>query len=83
MADEQEILREITGALEEIGKATGPVTLETSILHDLNLDSVAAMDFIMLLETRLDTVIPMDQMAGIETIGDLVRVLMRADSPAA
>jgi acyl carrier protein len=29
----------------------------------------------MLLETRLDTIIPMDRMAEIETIGDLVRVL--------
>ncbi|WP_149537903.1 acyl carrier protein [Siccirubricoccus phaeus] len=82
MADEQEILRAVTGALEELGKSAGPMTPETSILHDLSLDSVAAMDFIMLLETRLDTVIPMDQMAGIETISDLVQVLTRATSPA-
>ncbi|MBX6741143.1 MAG: acyl carrier protein [Acetobacteraceae bacterium] len=83
MADEQAILREITGALEELGKLTGPVTMETSILHDLSFDSVTAMDFIMMLETRLDTIIPMDGMAEIETIGDLVRVLTRGNAAAA
>jgi acyl carrier protein len=75
MLDEQAALREIVEALEESGKLTGPVTMETSILHDLSFDSVGAIDFIMLLETRLDTIIPMDRMAEIETIGDLVRVL--------
>jgi len=82
MADEQAILREITGALEEMGKLSGPVTQETSILHDLSFDSVMAMDFIMLLETRLDIVIPMDSMAEIETIGDLVAVLSRSTATA-
>ncbi|MFC7736726.1 acyl carrier protein [Roseomonas sp. GCM10028921] len=82
MLDEQAALREITAALEESGKLTGPVTMETSILHDLNLDSVGAIDFVMLLETRLDTVIPMDRIAEIETIGDLVRVLTSQVSTA-
>ena len=78
MMNEQDALREITAVLEEAGKLTGPVTMETSILHDLSLDSVGAIDFIMLLETRLDTIISMDRMAEIETIGDLVRVLTSA-----
>jgi len=75
MMNKQEALREITAVLEETGKLAGPVTMETSILHDLSLDSVGAIDFIMLLETRLDTIVSMDRMAEIETIGDLVRVL--------
>lgn len=74
---EDEALREITAALEESGKLGGPVTKETSILQDLSFDSVGAIDFIMLLETRLDILIPMDRMAEIETIGDLARVLTR------
>lgn len=75
MMNEQDALREITAVLEEAGKLAGPVTMETSILHDLSLDSVGAIDFILLLETRLDTIVSMDRMAEIETIGDLVRVL--------
>ena len=37
----------------------------------------------MALETRFDTVIPMDRLAEIETVGDLVRILARADAPVA
>ncbi|WP_338661216.1 acyl carrier protein [Pararoseomonas sp. SCSIO 73927] len=83
MLDEQAALREIAAALEESGKLTGPVTMETHILRDLNFDSVGAIDFIMLLETRLDTIISMDRMAEIETVGDLVRVLVSDPSLAA
>ena len=75
MLDERAALREITAALEETGKLTGPVTMDTNILTDLNFDSVGAVDFIMVLETRLDIIIPMDRMTEIETIGDLVRVV--------
>ncbi|SDB74708.1 acyl carrier protein [Belnapia rosea] len=82
MSDEQLVLHEITSALEELGKRTVPVTMETSLLHDLSLDSVTALDFIMQLETRLDIIIPMDGMAEIETIGDLVGVLTRSTSKA-
>jgi acyl carrier protein len=80
MSDEGLVLREITGALEDLGKRTVPVTMETSLLHDLSFDSVTALDFIMQLETRLDIIIPMDGMAEIETIGDLVGVLTRSTS---
>jgi len=83
MLDERAALREITAALQESGKLTAPVTMDTRILQDLNFDSVGAIDFIMLLETRLDTIIPMDRMAEIETVGDLVRVLTRPDAAAA
>ncbi|UPG74645.1 acyl carrier protein (plasmid) [Roseomonas gilardii subsp. gilardii] len=75
MLDEQAALREITAALEETGKLAGPVGMDTNILKDLNFDSVGAVDFIMVLETRLNIIIPMDRMTEIETIGDLVRVV--------
>jgi acyl carrier protein len=57
------------GRIGDLGKRTVPVTMETSLLHDLSFDSVTALDFIMQLETRLDIIIPMDGMAEIETIG--------------
>jgi acyl carrier protein len=82
MADEGETLRRVTEALGSTAKIPGPVTMETHILHDLNLDSVAVMDLVMALETRFDTVIPMERLAEIETVGDLVRILSRAGAPA-
>ncbi len=84
MADEGEILRQVKEALGSVvAAAPGPITAETHILHDLNLDSVAVMDVVMALETRFDTVIPMDRLAEIETVGDLVRLLSRASGAAA
>ena len=77
MAGEDETLRQVVEALGAVVKAPGPVAMETRILHDLNLDSVAVMDLVMALETRFDTVIPMDRLAEIETVGDLVRLLSR------
>ena len=83
MADEGEILRQVKEALGSgVAAAPGPITAETHILPDLNLDSVAVMAVVMALETRFDTVIPMDRLAEIETVGDLVRILSRADAPA-
>jgi acyl carrier protein len=51
------------------------ITAETDIMRDLKLDSLAAMDFIMALELRFDTLIPMDSMAELRTVGDLARLL--------
>ncbi len=82
MVDESETLQQVMEALGSVAKVSGPVTTETHILHDLNLDSVAVMDVVMALETRFDTVIPMDRLAEIETVGDLVRILSRAEADA-
>ena len=45
---------------------------QTNIVNDLGLDSVAVMDFVMEIEDRLDISVPLDRMAQIETLGDLV-----------
>jgi acyl carrier protein len=82
MLNEAETLREVTEALASVAKVAGPITMDTHILHDLNLDSVAVMDLVMVLETRFDTVIPMDRLAEIETVGDLVRMLSHLEAPA-
>lgn len=54
-----------------------PVRLsdETNIVTDLGLDSVAVMDFVMEIENRLDISVPLDKIAEIETLGDLVHAL--------
>jgi acyl carrier protein len=56
---------------------TRPVALseETHIVDDLGLDSVAVMDFVMEIEDRLDLSVPLDKIAEIETLGDLLTVL--------
>jgi acyl carrier protein len=45
---------------------------QTNIVNDLGLDSVAVMDFVMEIEDRFDVSVPLDKIAEIETLGDLV-----------
>jgi acyl carrier protein len=47
----------------------------THIVNELGLDSVAIMDFVMEIEDRLDISVPLDRIAEVETIGDLVATL--------
>jgi acyl carrier protein len=48
------------------------LTDQTNIANDLGLDSVAVMDFVMEVEDRLDITVPLDRIAEVETLGDLV-----------
>lgn len=59
------------------------VTASTDVIRDLRLDSLAAMDFMMALETRFNTLIPVDSMAEIRTVGDLAELLRSQVSRAA
>jgi acyl carrier protein len=48
---------------------------QTHIVHDLGLDSVAVMDFVMEIEDRMDVSIPLDRIAEIGTLGDLIEAV--------
>ncbi len=51
------------------------LTDQTSIVNDLGLDSVAVMDFVMEIEDKLDVSVPLDRIAEVETLGDLIATL--------
>ncbi len=51
------------------------VTPETSLVRDLGLDSLAAMDLLMSVEDRFDVSIPLNALPEIETVGDLSAVI--------
>ncbi|MGH8150017.1 MAG: acyl carrier protein [Steroidobacteraceae bacterium] len=48
---------------------------QTNIVRELGLDSVAIMDFVMEMEDRLDISVPLDRIAEVETVGDLVATM--------
>lgn len=66
---------EIIDGLRQLIKKQVPLDASTNIVRDLQLDSLAVMDFIMSLEDRFDIVIPLDRVAEVETLGDLSRVV--------
>ncbi len=66
---------EIIQGLRQIVPAASVVSGSTHIMRDLNLDSLAVMDFMLTLEDRFDIVISLDKVAEVETLDDLVNVV--------
>lgn len=65
----------LRGMADPVAQRAGAIDADTSIVRDLKLDSLAVMDFVMALETEFDTVIPIDALSGVETVGDLADLL--------
>lgn len=74
-ADTDQIVAEIIRALEPSLQSPVTVTAETNITRDLGLDSLAVMDFVMVLEDKFDVSIPLEKIAEVETVGDLARTI--------
>jgi len=66
------VLRNLDGVSRDV---PDKITSDTNIVRDLRLDSIAVMDFIMALETKFNTIIPIDAITEIETVGDLASML--------
>jgi acyl carrier protein len=58
------------------------ITDATHITEDLGLDSVAMMDFVMEIEDKLDISVPLDKIAEVETLGDLIATVQRLKAAA-
>jgi len=55
---------------------------QTIITHDLGMDSLAIMDFIFDLEDAIDISIPMERIAEVQTINDLVAAVHKLQQEA-
>ena len=62
----------IAAALSQTVGRPIEISDHTNIARDLGLDSLAIMNFIMALEDEYDISIPLDRVAQVETVGDLV-----------
>ena len=63
--------------LAERAKSNSPITSKPRILADTNLDSVSVMDFVLELEDEFDVTIPLNQLADVETVGDLTDAVQK------
>ena len=54
-----------------------PVKIQgnTDIVEDLGMDSLAVMNFVMAIEDHYDISIPLDRIAQIQTVGDLIEAV--------
>jgi len=74
---QSEVFDEIVRLLQPFRKTDAPISSTTDISRDLNLDSLAVMDFLMDLEEAFDISIPLNLVPEIQTVGDLVDTIVR------
>ena len=83
MSDQANEIREIIfDTLRAALPQDRPLSDNTHIIEDLGLDSVAVMDFVMEIEDKLDISVPLDKIAEVETLGDLIATVQRLKQSA-
>ncbi len=72
---------EISARIIELVERHNPkglsICLETDLTEELEIDSVAAMDLVMEVEEAFDLNIPVNEVADLRTVGDLVELVVR------
>jgi acyl carrier protein len=69
------IRSEISAIFEEVLGRPVSIDDDTDIVEDLGLDSLGVMNFVMAIEDHYDLSIPLDRIAQIQTVADLVRAV--------
>ena len=60
---------------DQLGVSEGEVTLEASFKEDLDADSLDLFELVMALEEEYDVEIPSDDLAELNTVGDVINYL--------
>ncbi|WP_245258611.1 acyl carrier protein [Methylopila sp. M107] len=76
------LLTEVSDVLESVLNRKVELKPEMNIVNDLGLDSIAVMNFTMALEDKFDISIPLNDMASVVTVQDLLNTLETLRSAA-
>ena len=60
---------------EQLELDADEITLDSSLVEDLGIDSLDFVDIVMSLEDEFDTEFPEEDMAVIKTVGDIVKYI--------
>jgi len=71
MPEKEEIFSKVCELLKPYNPENRPITLQSGIVSDLEVDSVAVFDLVMGLEDHYDVSIPMEMVSDIKTVGEL------------
>ncbi|MDR4307746.1 acyl carrier protein [Chelatococcus sambhunathii] len=80
--DQTALLNEVSDVLESVLNKKVELKPEMNIVNDLGLDSIAVMNFTMALEDKFDISIPLNDMASVVTVQDLLDTLQTLRSAA-
>ena len=76
MATHAQILAQIQEMLAEILPQGAPqVTADLDLINDRNINSLKVMELVEKLEDAYDLSIPINILAGVRTVGDLVKAI--------
>ena len=75
---------EIRAIFEQVLGRPVAINDDTDIVEDLGMDSLGVMNFVMAIEDFYDISIPLDRIAQIQTVADLIRAVedLRSKTPA-
>lgn len=71
MPDQDEVFAKVCELLKPYNPENRPITMQSGIVSDLEVDSVAVFDLVMGLEDHYDVSIPMEMVSDIKTVGEL------------
>lgn len=60
---------------EQLELDADEITMDSSLVEDLGIDSLDFVDIVMSLEDEFDTEFPEEDMADIKTVGDIVKYI--------
>ena len=80
--DQSALLTEISEVLAGVLNRQVELKPEMNIVNDLGLDSIAVMNFTMALEDHFDISIPLNDMASVVTVQDLLNTITALRSAA-
>ena len=63
---------DISAIIEQVLERPIEITDDTDIVEDLGMDSLGVMNFVMAIEDFYDISIPLDRIAQVQTVGDLI-----------
>lgn len=72
----KDIHAQVVTALQATSTQTSEIDGQTQIVQDLGLDSLAVMNLMLALEDQFDISIPLDRVAEIVTVDDLVHAVV-------
>jgi acyl carrier protein len=74
---------EIAAIFEQVLGRPVAISDDTDIVEDLGMDSLGVMNFVMAIEDFYDLSIPLDRVAQIQTVADLIRAVEELKSGTA
>ncbi|MGH6739410.1 MAG: acyl carrier protein [Bradyrhizobium sp.] len=72
---QRSIKAEISSIFEQVLGHPVEITDDTDIVEDLGMDSLGVMNFVMAIEDYYDISIPLDRIAQVETVVDLIHAV--------